>query len=119
MAGAKVEIEILMDNTDEILSAFKDAAKLAVEKCGIQAESHAVDYITSEGAIDTGLLRNSITSAVGGQKARIDKYTADRESSRTGKKPPSGKYTGTAPNDEDMQYTVYIGSNVYYAPLTI
>ena len=77
---------------------------------GLQAVRFAVDKISSYPAVDTGLLRNSITYAVSGQEAFTQSYRAD-----TGTE--TGSYSGTVPNESDPnKKSVYIGTNVEYAP---
>ena len=58
MSRKTVRIEIREDKTEEVMEAMHDALVTAMEKCGIQAEAHAVNYIEKQGAIDTGLLKN-------------------------------------------------------------
>lgn len=59
--------------------------------------------------VDTGLLRNSITYALAGEKAAQDTYSADRGSE-------VGRYEGVSPGDnEEHVRHVHIGSNVEYA----
>lgn len=81
----------------------------AATKIGLQAERNAVTEITAMKAIDTGLLRNSITYAIGGNAPHKGSYHDN-----AGKK--SGHYEGTTPKDEDGEITVYIGTNVEYGP---
>ena len=101
-----VMFEIVQDNTDEILDNLDDAIERALESIGLQAEGYAKLACT---AVDTGLLRNSITHAIAGKPAAIATYTATTP--KKGKK-NSGSY-GSAPYEE---HTVYIGTNVEYAP---
>ena len=117
MVKKSVKIEIREDKTEEVMEAMHDALKTAMEACGIQAEAHAVNYITSQGAVDTGLLRNSITSVIGGEKAKKPNSHGDNPS-KYGKTQaiPFRPYNGTAPADPEGKVTVYIGSNVEYAP---
>lgn len=98
------------DNTQEVLSAMEKAIERGLFAIGIQAEGHAKE---NETAVDTGLLRNSITFALSGEKPQISSYTADK------KKPKeedlkTGKYDGTAPDDKTT--ALYLGTNVEYAP---
>lgn len=59
--------------------------------------------------VDTGLLRNSITYALAGEKAAQDTYSADRGGE-------IGRYEGVSPGDnEEHVRHVHIGSNVEYA----
>lgn len=103
-----MNVEIIEDNKDKILEALGDAVDRALEAFGEQAENFA--KINMEGHIDTGLLRNSITHAKGGETAAISVYHADNDK---GGKQGIGYYTGTAPNEKD---TMFVGTNVEYAP---
>lgn len=85
----------------------------ALEKCATDAESFAVNNLTQNKSVITGLLRNSITHAIGGEPAAIGSYHAERG---IGSKPPaSGTYSGSAQKTNDP--TVFIGTNVEYAPM--
>ena len=110
-------IEIAEDHIDEVLDELGDLAKTALSECGIQAVAHAVDKLTEYSAVDTGLLRNSLTYGIGGEKTSVDKYspshTPGQHSGRTAK---DGSYKGKLPKDDDWKYTLYVGTNVYYAP---
>ena len=97
------------DNSKEVLDALDAAADRALMICGGKAERYAKENIRDNGSVVTGLLRNSITFARGGQTAGIGSYTADKGGG-------SGSYSGTAPNDKGGEKAVYIGSNVEYAP---
>lgn len=55
------------DNTNQVLSALKNAKKRGLEAIGLVAEGHA-KKITP---VDTGRLRNSIAHAVSGDSAYI------------------------------------------------
>lgn len=95
------------DNTDEVLRALSGpngAIPRGLEAIGLTAEGYAKK---NETAIDTGLLRNSITYAVSGKSANIQAYKSDDGSK-------SGTYQGQAP--EEKEKAVYIGTNVEYAP---
>lgn len=92
------------DHTDEVLSAMEKAIERGLEAIGMTAEGYAKE---NETAIDTGLLRNSITYAISGKSANTSSYVSD-----DGKK--SGNYSGQAPTDGEKG--VYIGTNVEYAP---
>jgi hypothetical protein len=92
------------DNTKEVLSAMEKAIERGLEAIGLTAEGYAKE---NETAVDTGLLRNSITFALSGESAKISTYKADRGNE-------TGNYSGEAPKD-DMT-SVYIGTNVEYAP---
>lgn len=83
----------------------------ALEACGLIAEGYAKTAITQQQAVDTGLLRNSITYAISGNAPAISSYKADRPK---GNRPASGEYSGTA--DSTDKPTLYLGTNVEYAP---
>lgn len=89
--------------------AFEKAVEKALELVGGQAERFAKETISDMGAVDTGLLRNSITWALDGSPANISGYNADKGDG-------SGSYSGNAPSDDGGTRSVYIGTNVYYAP---
>ncbi len=112
----------MQDNSDKVKSAIHQAAKQAMEVVGGMLESYRKKNITTykwqhktanrknekyHAAIDTGLLRNSITYAVSGGEAHDPSYRADDGSK-------SGSYSGTAP-EESGGVSVYVGSNVEYA----
>lgn len=88
---------------------FEKAAKQALRLVGGQAERYAKEMISDMGAVDTGFLRNSITFALAGESANVSMYASDN-----GEK--VGEYEGKAPDDSENEYSVYIGTNVYYAP---
>lgn len=48
------------NNADEVIDAMREQSIKALEECGLIAEGYAIENITSQGAIDTGNLRNSI-----------------------------------------------------------
>lgn len=62
------------DNSKEVLAEFESAVLRALETCGLTAEGYAKKLQVP----DTGLLRNSITHAIGGEAAAIETYEADR-----------------------------------------
>ena len=95
-------------NKKQNLDALDEAADRALMICGGKAESYAKKNLTDNHSVDTGLLRNSITFARGGKPANIPSYTASKGGA-------SGSYSGNAP-EEFGKKTVYIGSNVEYAP---
>ena len=108
-------------NINEVTRALGQQAIVALEECGLAAEGYAKRLC----AVDTGLLRNSITHAIGGGPAAIDSYkssgfhantAATRRAGTAGKAVPirTGSYEGNAPNEDER--AVYIGTNVEYAP---
>lgn len=103
MAGIKVDVT---DNSDKVRQAMEQQAEKILTMLGIQAEKHAKELITEQGAIDTGLLRNSITWAIGGERPNTREYKADRGDGK-------GQYTTNAETRNEP--CVYIGTNVEYA----
>lgn len=122
----------MTDYSDEVKAKIKSAIKTALKAVGVQAVAHAVTYITASSAVDTGLLRNSITFALGGESPAKGSYSAQFGSNRKKNGKDKGKrysarskkagnvskgsYSGTAPADSAGEKSVYIGTNVYYAP---
>ena len=117
----------ITDNSKLFIDAKNEAVRRALEAIGLTAERHAKEQCP----VDTGLLRNSITHAVSGEKPAIDSYHASYGSERyksgknAGKRRSAsskyagsvgyGKYSGTVPNDPPEDLGVYIGTNVEYA----
>lgn len=61
-----MSVEVQQDNTDEAVTALSQAFDRALEKIGLTAERYAANLCP----VDTGRLRNSITSTVdSGEKA--------------------------------------------------
>lgn len=105
----------IQDNSEYFIDAVEAAAETALDAVGMQAATLAARELQkTPSRIDTGLLHNSITWALGGKKAAIDSYSADSESKYTGKVPKPGAYSGTAPSDTEKTRSVYIGTNVEY-----
>ncbi len=99
------------DHTGEAIRALAEVLPVALEEIGLHLEGEAKEELSnSPKRIDTGLLRNSITHGLGGQPPAITSYKGDKP--RDGSV-PSGSYSGTLPGDD---LTVYIGTNVEYAP---
>lgn len=115
------DIEIhVMEGWEEKLDADIESA---LEAVGLQAEGYAaLELENSPRRVDTGLLRNSITHAVGGKPTSKKSYHADKGSSGKSASSKSagmvklGFYSGNAPPDTGKQKSVYIGTNVEYAP---
>lgn len=99
-----IQIQIT-DNSPEVLAAVKTAIARALFSIGAAAEGHA----KSNAPVDTGLLRNSITFAVGGSQPNTTHYAADKPDKSGVIR--SGGYSGVAPAGNK----VYIGSGVEYA----
>ena len=96
-------------NRSEHDRRFERAVEKALRLVGGQGERIAKETITEMGAVDTGLLRNSITFAIGGGPANATEYASDSGAT-------TGAYEGEMPSDHGGDHTVYIGTNVYYAP---
>lgn len=111
------------DNTAEVKKSVREALEQAAHIIGGMMETNAKKNLTNfmwehktrniknetfHAAIDTGLLRNSITYAVSGGPASITTYKADTGGG-------TGSYGGTAPEEENG-VRVYIGTNVQYRP---
>lgn len=92
MSYKNISIKIVSDKSKEVIAAMKKQLQNGFMACGTIAEGYAKD----ECPVDTGRLRNSITWAVRGNSGKGD-----------------GRDT---PNAEPEEATVYIGTNVEYAP---
>ena len=99
----------------QVLEECEEKVRTALQAAGVKAASNAREYVKQVGAIDTGLLRNSITYALDGESPRIKTYSG-KDNSKTGSKGKSGSYSGSAPSSGKNNHTVYIGTNVEYAP---
>lgn len=93
----------------EVKNQLEGALDRALMTAGMMAESQAKRNLKANKSVQTGLLRNSITFARGGKSANIGTYNADVG---TG----SGSYSGTSSPDPKYEYSVYVGTNVEYAP---
>lgn len=98
----------IVDNSALFKKASQEAIYRGLFKIGLIAERAAKEIATEKGVVDTGLLRNSITFAMGGEKPAITSYQANKG----GK---TGSYSGVAP--EKKIPTVYVGTNVEYAAI--
>lgn len=95
----------LVSHVEEVKRSVERSMKRAATIIGGMVESYAKGYAP----VDTGLLRNSITYALGGEAPARLAYN-----NNTGD--VLGGYDGSAPQDAEGQVTVYIGTNVQYAP---
>ena len=95
----------VVSHVAKVKKAVDKAMKQAAIMIGGTVEGHAKELCP----VDTGLLRNSITYALGGESPAVTTYTAENGDG-------NGVYDGTAPEDEDNEITVYVGTNVEYAP---
>ena len=94
----------------DVLKATEKAMKKAARMIGGSMAGHAVEGCP----VDTGLLKNSITFALGGDPPAITDYQADVPDKEGNYK--EGHYDGQAQADDDGEITVYVGTNVEYAP---
>jgi HK97 gp10 family phage protein len=102
------DVEFTMtSNLDLIKDQTEEAILTALEAVGVQAEGYAITEITTQGAIDTGRLKNSITHAVSGDSAHQHAYDDDIGNSFSENIQDAG---------EGKEQTVYLGTNVHYAP---
>ena len=101
------------NNIDRSIRDVEKAMKKAARMVGATIANHAQERCP----VDTGLLRNSITFAVGGEAPNIQSYTSNSKD-KAGKLIDSqeGHYDGRADADSKGEVTVYVGTNVQYAP---
>lgn len=92
----------IKSNREEVLRRTKDAIMVGLEAVGLEAEGDAKFLC----AVDTGLLRNSITHGVSGELINHN-YTDDAGEQ-------SGSVSAVMGTTDDKE--VYIGTNVEYAP---
>lgn len=95
------------------------AIERALEMVGGVVESAAKEILTANGSVDTGLLRNSITHALGGEYPAAKEYSNNAGGIRKNGEQiveKAGSYEQPAPQDTGHERTVYIGTNVEYAP---
>lgn len=97
------DIEVKINRNAE--KEVQDALKTGLRMVGMKAES----YAKSLAPVDTGLLRNSITFAIGGELTHIAEYADNQGENRE-------SYGSSAPADEKGTITLYVGTNVHYAP---
>lgn len=97
----------ITDNTPLVKESKDEAIKKALEMIGQKAEGYAKGLAPT----DTGLLKNSITHAIGGNSPAINSYKADRPDSHGEIR--KGIYSGTVGSANDE--SVYLGTNVSYA----
>ena len=111
----------IKDNSAAIKMKLGLVEEQALTIVGGLVESYAkLELEKNPHRVDTGLLRNSITYALAGEPTAIGSYKGDKPSKY---KPgdttiPKGEYSGTAPADDDKKnkHSVYVGTNVEYAP---
>lgn len=119
MADSYCHLEVVSDNTPEFHSKLKNAIHRGLIAIGMTAERFAKEEISrpkphGDGSVrpnvDTGRLRNSITFALAGEKAHIQRYSWQK-GSISGRAAGDAEYNGTAPDEPG----VFIGTNVEYA----
>ena len=121
-----ITIRVTKDNSRKIMEKLNEVINDALELCGQQAERNAkINLEHDPRRVDTGLLRNSITHAMGGAAPAISSYNSNATHGHTDsterrgiagtpvKNSTSGSYSGTAPSEER---TMFVGTNVEYAP---
>lgn len=103
----------VISHVRQVKKATDDAMKRAAVMIGGTLEGHAKEYCP----VDTGLLRNSITYAIGGEEANRSTYKSN-DKDKNGKEieVKEGSYSESAPRDDSGEVTVYVGTNVQYAP---
>lgn len=106
------KIKIVHDNTEEAIHNLDEAVEAAMEKIGMKMEGYAKLELTSQDAVDTGRLRNSI-SHVTHTKAESKSYRWGDSSKGRGTK---GGSDSTDPRSIPKEHTVVVGTNVEYAP---
>lgn len=102
----------LESHVPDVIDKTRQAIENALDICGGKAETYAKNLAH----VDTGLLRNSITHALGGESPGIT--YKNNGVNKLGKpvKEISGSYKKAMPKDKNGQRSVYIGTNVEYAP---
>lgn len=96
----------VVNNSKEVKEAFEKQAIKALTECGLLAEGFAIQRLTEQDAVKTGLLRNSITFGITGEPVNKKSYKAD-----VGDK--KGHYDSDIPKERNM--ALYVGTNVEYA----
>lgn len=94
-------------NKKEVLSEVDRKVIKALTMCGLLAEGYAKVSLTDQDAVDTGLLRNSVTFGVTGENVHTKTYKADKGDKK-------GSYESSIPKENDP--AMYVGTNVEYAP---
>ena len=110
----------IKDNSAAIKMKIGLVEEQALTIVGGLVESYAkLELEKNPHRVDTGLLRNSITYALAGEPTAIGAYSGDRPSKyKDDNVIPTGGYSGNAPADSDKnnKRSVYVGTNVEYAP---
>ena len=95
--------QIIKNNRPRHDREFNRAVEKTLKLVGSQGERFAKETITEMGAVDTGLLRNSITYDVDGSAPNVADYSAD-------------KGGGHGAYESGSLRSVTVGTNVEYAP---
>lgn len=95
----------MQSHKDDIKQALGEKIPRILEALGLEAEGNAITEITNMKAVDTGRLRNSITYATSEYSGKGD-YTDDH----------GNVYSDAKAKGSPEEDTVYIGTNVEYAP---
>ena len=116
---------ISQNNIPVVNREIENNIMVALEACGLQAERYAKMLCP----VDTGLLRNSITHAVGGSALRGNYRASYGENTYKDRSGNVKRYTAGSRNAGSVRvgninvnvgqqgdHTVYIATNVYYAP---
>lgn len=107
-----MEFKLDVDLTSNVSQVKEEVIRQA--RLGLKAAGEtAAGYARENCPVDTGLLRNSIASGLAGDLPRTVRGGTDYSDNMSGQK--SG-YTGRLPAARQNELTVYIGSNVEYAP---
>lgn len=106
-ASGQVAVEVI-DNSDEVLAAFKEQLPLALEAIGGEMERHAKENCP----VDTGRLRNSITfaTATAQGNANTGNFTTP-----SGEMPKQAEPSDYAQHGSADECEVVVGTNVEYA----
>ena len=124
-----IQYELQRNDVEKVLRATDEAITKFLTECGMHLEREAKYELENDPRrIDTGLLRNSITFALGGEETAIKSYSADRprkqwvpgEDGEPGHyeragEIPTGTYSGHLPADTEKTRTLYVGTNVEYS----
>lgn len=101
----------VVSHTDEFLQDVERMLPYMLMSIGEEVEGYAKE----DCPVDTGLLHNSITYAVDGQMPNITEYSANKPRTEGGEI-ERGEYSGAVPAEQNpMQASVVVGSNVKYA----
>lgn len=115
----------IIDHTAEVRAAMDKAIDKALEMIGLKAEGYAKRLC----AVDTGLLRNSITHAASGQQISVTYHAQYGSNTYVNKKGQTVRRSATSKNAGDVgvgtisgvmgdssEKAEYIGTNVEYGP---